>query len=96
LIELMETCWHQDPEKRKFAEDSYYSHIKKNGGLASALYKLYEKARKGEIKFPENIDASILPTKINDQEIYSSRPLTQFISKAFTLQSMRLNSNVIT
>ncbi|CAG8576279.1 5951_t:CDS:2, partial [Racocetra fulgida] len=108
LIELMETCWHQDPEKRKFANPekrkltvqekgslSWYK-LKKlkaklksekiNGGLANALGELIKKADKGEIKFLENIDTNILPPKINDQAIYSSRSLTQFISKALTLQ----------
>ncbi|CAG8689331.1 15807_t:CDS:1, partial [Racocetra fulgida] len=100
LIELMETCWHQDPEKRKFANQfanpekgKYTGRIKRliglqNDGPANVLDQLYEKARKGEIKFSENIDTSSLPTKINDQAIYSSRLLTQFISKALTLQSM--------
>ncbi|CAG8742083.1 9606_t:CDS:2, partial [Racocetra fulgida] len=108
LIELMETCWHQDLEKRKFANlekrkltiqekasldwyklNELKAELKveqRNDGLANALNKLIKKADKGEIKFPENIDTSILPTKINDQAIYSSRPLTQLISKALTLQ----------
>ncbi|CAG8576240.1 5949_t:CDS:2, partial [Racocetra fulgida] len=59
----------------------------RSGGLANALDELIKKANKGEIKFPENIDTSILLSKINDQAIYSSQPLTQFISKALTLQS---------
>ncbi|CAG8595563.1 17786_t:CDS:2 [Racocetra fulgida] len=111
LIELMETCWHQDPEKKNYAKRKFTVQKKgflsryelnelreeqRNGGLANALSKLIEKANKGEIKFPENIDTSILPTKTNDQAIYSSRPLIQLISKALTLQSMRLDSNVIT
>ena len=43
----------------------------------------------------ENNDTNIIQTRINDQAIYSSRPLTPLISKALTLQSMKLNSNVI-
>ncbi|CAG8841978.1 44101_t:CDS:2, partial [Gigaspora margarita] len=63
------------------------------GGLSIELRRLIEKANSGEINFPENIDTNNLPTKINDQAIYSSRSLTPLINKA---QSMKLNSNAIT
>ncbi|CAG8556533.1 36779_t:CDS:2 [Gigaspora margarita] len=71
--------------------------IARDGGdLGSELQELIAKVKNGKIKFPENKDINILPTKINNQAIYSSRLLTPLISKALTLQSMRLNSNVIT
>ncbi|CAG8818002.1 20297_t:CDS:2, partial [Gigaspora margarita] len=76
----------------------FYNQINKqrNGGdLGIVLNELAEKERKGEIKFPKNRDTSILTNKINNQAIYSSRPLTPLISKALTLQSLKLNSNVI-
>ncbi|RIB18443.1 hypothetical protein C2G38_1347007 [Gigaspora rosea] len=60
------------------------------------LVTLLGKANNGEIKFTDNKGTNISPTEINDQAFYSSRPLTLLISKALTLQSMRLNSNVIT
>ncbi|CAG8774317.1 35834_t:CDS:2 [Gigaspora margarita] len=56
---------------------------------------LIRKAETGAIKFPENRNTSILTNKINNQAIYSSRPLTPLISKALTLQNLQLNSNVI-
>ncbi|RIB19584.1 hypothetical protein C2G38_2015748 [Gigaspora rosea] len=109
LIKLIEQCWHQDPEKRKFIiapeEKKTISQLEKkyiereklwNGGnLGSELVELVRKAETGAIKFPENRDTSILTNKINNQAIYSSRPLTPLISKALTLQSLKLNSNVI-
>ncbi|RIB18446.1 hypothetical protein C2G38_2184550 [Gigaspora rosea] len=60
------------------------------------LVTLLGKANNGEIKFTDNKRTNISPTEINDQAFYSSRPLTPLISKALPLQSMRLNSNVIT
>ncbi|CAG8775967.1 7108_t:CDS:1, partial [Gigaspora rosea] len=83
LVKLMERCWHRDPKKRI-------------NNLKNELMYLILKAESGEIKFPENDDTNISPTKINDQAIYSSRPLTLLIKKALTLQSMKLNSNEIT
>ncbi|CAG8816476.1 8379_t:CDS:2, partial [Gigaspora margarita] len=49
--------------------------------------------KKGEIKFPENIDVKSSPTKINEQAIYSSRLLNPLISEALTIRSMKLNFN---
>ncbi|CAG8781151.1 17074_t:CDS:2, partial [Racocetra persica] len=66
------------------------------GDMGYELDQLIRKAKSGEMKFPENLGTSILPTKINEQAIYSSRPLTPLISKALTLQSIKLNSNAIT
>ncbi|CAG8787833.1 18858_t:CDS:2, partial [Racocetra fulgida] len=70
LVELMERCWHSDSEKRIFKGfdgtllmRTYY--------LRYELGILIDKAKRGEIKFPENKDTSILPTKINEQAIYS-------------------------
>ncbi|CAG8839575.1 7283_t:CDS:2, partial [Racocetra persica] len=84
---IMESCWHSDPDKR----------VKLNGGFGLSEFNLLiGKAEREEIKFPENKDTSILPTKINEQAIYSSQLLTPLISKALTLQSMKLNSNTIT
>ncbi|CAG8688009.1 1710_t:CDS:2, partial [Gigaspora rosea] len=95
LVELMERCWHQDPEKRKFSH--YYDESEKRiNYLQTELWTLYEKARDEKIKFTDNKGTNISPTEINDQAFYSSRPLTPLISKAMNLQSMRLNSNVIT
>ncbi|CAG8757791.1 24363_t:CDS:2 [Cetraspora pellucida] len=82
---LMESCWHSDPDKR-IDLSSYWLN----------LYEIIKKAEGGEIKFPENKSATILPPKMNEQGIYSSRLLTPLISKALTLQSMKLNSNIIT
>ncbi|CAG8604039.1 3859_t:CDS:2 [Cetraspora pellucida] len=85
LVNLMESCWHPDPDKRIKLDKLW------------GLKKLHEIIYSGEIKkFPENKSAIILPTKMNEQGIYSSRPLTPLISKALTLQSMKLNSNAIT
>ncbi|RIB19579.1 kinase-like domain-containing protein [Gigaspora rosea] len=91
LIKLIEKCWHQDSEKR-FRTSKDKSSF---DNLVFELFKLVNKASRGEIKFPENRDTSILTNKINNQAIYSSRPLTPLISKALTLQSLKLNSNVI-
>ncbi|CAG8670017.1 33353_t:CDS:2 [Gigaspora margarita] len=46
-----------------------------------------KKTERGEIKFPENEDTYVLPSKINDQAIYSSRSLTELIKKALKLSS---------
>ncbi|RIB18448.1 kinase-like domain-containing protein [Gigaspora rosea] len=94
LVELMERCWHQDPEKRNFSRS--YKSEKRINYLYGELDTLINKAEKGKIKFTDNKGTKISPTEINDQAFYSSRPLTPLISKALTLQSMRLNSNVIT
>ncbi|CAG8560007.1 3220_t:CDS:2, partial [Cetraspora pellucida] len=88
LVEVVESCWHPDPDKRIKLDPSWL-------GLSN-LSNIAYKAERGEIKFPENKSAIILPTKMNEQAIYSSRPLTPLISKALTLQSMKLNSNAIT
>ncbi|CAG8614456.1 25569_t:CDS:2, partial [Gigaspora rosea] len=94
LVELMERCWHQYPEKRNFSRS--YKSEKRINYLYGELDTLINKAEKGKIKFTDNKGTKISPTEINDQAFYSSRPLTPLISKALTLQSMRLNSNVIT
>ncbi|CAG8820464.1 12243_t:CDS:2, partial [Gigaspora margarita] len=89
------------PEEKKTISKEEKNHNRKEkqrigGDLGIELNELAEKADRGEIKFPEkNRDTSILFTKINNQAIYSSRPLTPLISKALTLQSLQLNSNVI-
>ncbi|CAG8757787.1 24362_t:CDS:2, partial [Cetraspora pellucida] len=88
LVKSIENCWHPDPDKR-IKDDSYY------WGLSN-LSEIINKAEGGEIKFSENKSAIISPNKMNEQGIYSSRPLTPLISKALTLQSMKLNSNAIT
>ncbi|CAG8808517.1 20368_t:CDS:1, partial [Racocetra persica] len=76
-----------DPDKRAKL-DSYFGMHKPQ--------ELIHKAKRGEIKFLENKVTISLPTKINEHAIYSSRLLTPLISKALTLQSMKLNSNGIT
>ncbi|RIB28538.1 kinase-like domain-containing protein [Gigaspora rosea] len=93
LVEIMERCWHQVPEKRKFIDASGVSIG--SDDPSSELGDLIYKTRNRKIIFPENKNTNILPTKIKNQEIYSSRPLTPLISKALTLQSMKLNSNII-
>ncbi|CAG8819873.1 12785_t:CDS:2, partial [Gigaspora margarita] len=50
------------------------------------------RGKKGEIKFPENIDARA-PAEINEQAIYSSRLLNPLISEEITIRSMKLNFN---
>ncbi|CAG8805397.1 43485_t:CDS:2, partial [Gigaspora margarita] len=50
-------------------------------------------AEKGEIKFPENIEARASSTEINEQAIYSSRLLNPLINDALTIRSMKLNFN---
>ncbi|CAG8754334.1 12765_t:CDS:2, partial [Racocetra persica] len=87
LVILMKSCWHSDPRQR--LRDGYCD------GYWN-LNRLIERAERGEIKFPENKDTSYVPTKINDQAIYSSRSLNLLISKALTLQSMKLSNNTIT
>ncbi|CAG8770013.1 32448_t:CDS:2, partial [Racocetra persica] len=86
LVKLMESCWHSDPEKRWH----------NNNSIDFNLKELIKKAERGEIKFPENKDTSFVSTKINDQAIYSSRSLNLLISKALTLQRMKLSNNIIT
>ncbi|CAG8667665.1 5961_t:CDS:2 [Racocetra fulgida] len=83
LVDLMEICWHQDPEKRKLHKRYNYT-LKK---YVDWLKDLIMKVEKGEIKFPENESTNILQTKINEQAIYSSRSLTPLISKALNLQT---------
>ncbi|CAG8556551.1 36780_t:CDS:2, partial [Gigaspora margarita] len=63
--------------------------------LGDELGTLINNAYGGKIKFTDNKNTNISPTEINDQAFYSSRPLTPLISKALTLQSMRLNSTDI-
>ncbi|CAG8556513.1 36778_t:CDS:2, partial [Gigaspora margarita] len=70
--------------------------LNKNANTLSWLSSLIGKTNDGVIKFTDSKGTNISPTEINDQAFYSSRPLTPLISKALTLQSMRLNSNVIT
>ncbi|CAG8717360.1 14521_t:CDS:2, partial [Racocetra persica] len=91
LVDLIEKCWHQDPAKRKLI--TRYNHAKFTD--VNELEDLIMKAERGEIKCSENESTNILQTKINDQAIYSSRLLTPLISKALTLQSMKLNSNAL-
>ncbi|CAG8761680.1 9115_t:CDS:2, partial [Gigaspora margarita] len=50
-------------------------------------------SEKGEIKFPENIEARASLTEINEQAIYSSRLLNSLISDALTIRSSKLNFN---
>ncbi|CAG8802207.1 10854_t:CDS:1, partial [Racocetra fulgida] len=70
FVKLMEKCWHSDSEKRKFKD--YRGNLSmRTYFLGRELDELIIKARRGEIKFPENKDTSILPTKINEQAIYS-------------------------
>ncbi|CAG8836674.1 37432_t:CDS:2, partial [Gigaspora margarita] len=78
-----------------FTRDSNLEFIQGTDNLNGELRDLLHKARNGRIIFPENKNTNISPIEINDQAIYSSRPLTQLISKALTLQSMKLNSNII-
>ncbi|CAG8832848.1 20696_t:CDS:2, partial [Gigaspora margarita] len=56
-------------------------------GLNVLHLQLIDKAEKGEIKFPESIDASASANKINKQATYSSRLLNPLISHALTIQS---------
>ncbi|CAG8555061.1 18181_t:CDS:2, partial [Gigaspora rosea] len=95
LIELMETCWHQDPKQRIFPT-SYRKTLKMND-LGYELEKLIRKVEIGEVKFLENKDINSLSTKINDQAIYSSRPLNPLIIKALQISSRdimrQLNNN---
>ncbi|CAG8513409.1 15512_t:CDS:2, partial [Racocetra fulgida] len=94
LVKLLERCWDPDPKKRTFKDFINFSILgfweqrrrREMGDLGYELDQLIRKAKSGEIKFPEIIGTSILPTKINEQAIYSSRPLTPLISKALTLQ----------
>ncbi|RIB09285.1 kinase-like domain-containing protein, partial [Gigaspora rosea] len=90
LIELMEKCWHQDPEKRRFM--TFNNNLTHMHFLGNKLKELIRKVEIGEVKFLENKDTNILSTKINDQAIYSRRPLNLLISKALTLQSIELSS----
>ncbi|CAG8489829.1 1429_t:CDS:2 [Cetraspora pellucida] len=73
FVELMELCWHSDPKKR-FVSNRIYP-----DSLQYKLGEFLRKAEKGEIKFPENIDTSFLPTEVNEQAIYSSRSLNPLI-----------------
>ncbi|CAG8691484.1 24233_t:CDS:2 [Gigaspora rosea] len=50
--------------------------------LDNKLNELIVEAERGKIKFSEINNTCILPTKINNQAIYSSRPLKELISKA--------------
>ncbi|CAG8500135.1 19742_t:CDS:2, partial [Gigaspora margarita] len=84
-------AYHSLPTKRL---ENYIG--RQGGDLACELKELIDKLGKGEIKFTDNKDTNISSTEKNEQAFYSSRPLTPLISKALTLQSMRLNSNVIT
>ncbi|CAG8833731.1 17859_t:CDS:2 [Gigaspora margarita] len=72
----------------------FIPNVKLNWAI-NELNELIVKAEKGEINFPENEYTNIIQTKINDQAIYSSRLLTPLISKALTLQSMKLSSTDI-
>ncbi|RIA99911.1 hypothetical protein C2G38_2236626 [Gigaspora rosea] len=92
LIELMEMCWHSDQKKR----EKSLGNRNPTTGLKIKLENIINKIEKGEIKFSENRDTSISPTKISGQAIYSSRLLNPLISEALTIRSMRLNSSAIT
>ncbi|CAG8586708.1 22738_t:CDS:2 [Gigaspora rosea] len=100
IDDFIESAQTFTPEEKKTISQLEKKYIEReklwNGGnLGSELVELVRKAETGAIKFPENRDTSILTNKINNQAIYSSRPLTPLISKALTLQSLKLNSNVI-
>ncbi|RIB28183.1 kinase-like domain-containing protein [Gigaspora rosea] len=96
LVELMNRCWESDPAKRHLDADPAKSYLNTTNiflDIKSRFFNLIDKAKRGEIKFPENMDAKASPTEINEQAIYSSRLLNPFISEALTIRSMKLNFN---
>ncbi|CAG8807893.1 8399_t:CDS:2, partial [Gigaspora rosea] len=74
LVELMNRCWESDPAKRHLDADPAKSYLNTTNiflDIKSRFFNLIDKAKRGEIKFPENMDAKASPTEINEQAIYS-------------------------
>jgi serine/threonine protein kinase len=84
-IELMEECWHSDPNKRPTAND-----------IIEKIIKMYDNERhKYILHDPTNIIESpdIGPvTRNNPGAIYKSRPLSGMIHSAMSLRSSRHQS----
>jgi serine/threonine protein kinase len=75
-IELMEECWHSDPNKRPTAKDILYG----------KFYKMCSDEHNIKIIKSPNIGPV---TKNNPSAIYKSRPLSEMIHSAMSLRSSR-------
>ncbi|CAB4427812.1 unnamed protein product [Rhizophagus irregularis] len=85
-IELMEECWHSDPDKRPQITD-----IKERiGRMYSKEYDL-EYNKKNPTEIIESLDIGPVP-KNNPGAIYKSRPLSAMINSAMSLRSSRSQS----
>ncbi|CAB5182319.1 unnamed protein product [Rhizophagus irregularis] len=83
-IELMEECWHSDPEKRPHATDIY--------DKIDKIYK--EESKNCDNKNPTEIvkSSDIGPVTNNPNAIYKSRNLSGMIQSAMSLRSSRSQS----
>uniref|UniRef100_U9T085 Serine-threonine/tyrosine-protein kinase catalytic domain-containing protein n=1 Tax=Rhizophagus irregularis (strain DAOM 181602 / DAOM 197198 / MUCL 43194) TaxID=747089 RepID=U9T085_RHIID len=83
-IELMEECWHSDPEKRPHATDIY--------DKIDKIYK--EESKNCDNKNPTEIvkSSDIGPVTNNPNAIYKSRNLSGMIQSAISLRSSRSQS----
>ena len=86
-IELMNECWHSDPEKRPEATDI----LKK---ISNMEIKEGENCRNGNpTKIIESSDIGPV-TKCNLGAVYKSRPLSGMINSAMSLRSSRSQSTI--
>ncbi|PKC07779.1 kinase-like protein [Rhizophagus irregularis] len=84
-IELMEKCWHSDPEKRPHATDTYDKIDK------MYLEELYYYGNNNPTKIIKSSDIGPV-TKNNPRAIYKSRNLSGMIQTAMSLRSSRSQS----
>jgi serine/threonine protein kinase len=80
-IELMNECWHSDPDKRPQATDLY-----------ERVDKIYKKERDNyPTKIMHSLDIGPVKT-YHSGAIYKSRPLSDMINSAMSLRSLRSQS----
>ncbi|PKY21839.1 hypothetical protein RhiirB3_435559 [Rhizophagus irregularis] len=85
-IELMQNCWHSDPNKRPTADDIWMKFCY----VTSKLY--YGKERYNQTKIINSPD--IGPITNNPGAIYKSRPLSTMIKSVKLTKSLKIQSTI--